>query len=174
MTIDASQRPNSFYPPVTDRSTHRSSASEIEILLVEDNPGDIRLTEEAFEAATIDAEITVRTISNGDDAVDFLNERADDETRSIPDIALVDLNLPGKDGCAVLDVIGADPQLKRLPVIILTSSANRDDIERCYDARANAYVTKPTTPDEFESLVESVGQFWFQQVQLPSVRLDTW
>ncbi|MDS0476597.1 response regulator [Natrinema sp. 1APR25-10V2] len=155
---------------MTDQSLHNSSENGLTILLVEDNPGDIRLIREAFETANVGAETTLHPISNGDDAVAFLTERTDDETRPFPDLALVDLNLPGRDGCAVLDAIRDDPRLRPLPVIILTSSADRDDIDRCYDAHANAYVTKPTAPDEFESLAASVGQFWFQQVQLPPVQ----
>ncbi|TYL36062.1 response regulator [Natronococcus pandeyae] len=151
---------------MTVQSTYRSSNSEIKILLVEDNPEDIRLIQEAFKTANIDSEPTLRSISNGNDAVDFLNEQTDDPTRSLPDLALVDLNLPGRDGCAVLNATRADPQFRPLPVIILMSSADRGDIQRCYEARANAYLTKPTTPEGFESLVESVSRFWFQKVQL--------
>lgn len=148
---------------MTDHSSRRTSTEPIEVLLVEDNPADIRLTREAFDAA--DTGIVLHSVTDGTDAIDFLTRRAG--SASLPALALVDLNLPGADGCTVLEAIRDDPRLKPLPAIVLTSSAASDDIERCYDAQANAYLTKPTDPDEFASLVESVERFWFDRVQLP-------
>lgn len=151
---------------MSDHLSRQTSTEPIEILLVEDNPADIRLTREAFDAA--DTEIVLRSVTDGTDAIDLLTRRVT-ASASLPALALVDLNLPGEDGCTVLEAIRDDPRLKPLPVIVLTSSAASDDIERCYDAQANAYLTKPTDPDEFASLVESVERFWFDRVQLPSL-----
>ncbi|MFC6764800.1 response regulator [Natrinema soli] len=142
--------------------SHKSSNGVIDILLIEDNPGDVRLTQEAFK--TIDQKVTLQTIASGDNAVEFLQQSPE---TSLPDLVLLDLNLPGRDGCWVLEAIRDDPQLKPLPVIMLTSSETDEDIERCYGARANAYLTKPTAPDEYTSLVDSLERFWFEQVQFP-------
>ncbi|SDJ51573.1 response regulator [Natronorubrum texcoconense] len=139
----------------------------VEILLVEDNPDDIRLVREAFEAG--DADIVLHPVRDGDDAIDLLARRVDSEGATLPDFALVDLNLPGRDGCSVLEAIRADPRLRPLPVIMLTNSDATEDIERCYDARANAYLTKPDDSDEFGPLAKSVEQFWCNQVQLPPI-----
>lgn len=100
-----------------------------------------------------------------------MTRRSTDESASLPTLALIDLNLPGMDGCEVLGTIRDDPQLQCLPVIILTSSTARDDVVRCYNANANAYLTKPTTPDEFISLVTAIERFWFEKVQLPPISL---
>ncbi|WP_226042435.1 response regulator [Natrinema sp. DC36] len=146
-------------------TVHQSSTEdEIDILLVEDNPGDIRLTREAFKSA--EQEIALQSVTNGDDAVKFLRESADNE---LPDLILLDLNLPGRDGCEVLEVIRDDPRLKPLPVLMLTSSEAEDDIARCYDTRANAYLTKPTDPAEFSSLVDTFEQFWVEKARLPPI-----
>ncbi|WP_226003934.1 response regulator [Natrinema salinisoli] len=131
-----------------------SSDDKIDILLVEDNPGDIRLTREAFKSSK--QEITLQTVTNGDDAVRFLQESSDNE-------------LPGRDGCEVLEIIRDDPRLKPLPVLMLTSSEADEDVARCYDARANAYLTKPTDPAEFISLVDRFETFWVEQARLPPI-----
>lgn len=138
-----------------------------EVLLVEDNPGDARLMREAFE--TVEAETTLHTVDTADDALDFLRRRVDDDSLPLPDLVLLDLKLPGKDGSEVLESVRNDPQLRLLPVIVLTSSEDSEDIERCYDAQANAYLTKPVDADEFDSLVNTVERFWFGQVRLPPV-----
>ncbi|WP_394743368.1 response regulator [Natronococcus roseus] len=145
-------------------SPQSSSNDEIDILLVEDNPGDIRLTQEAFNSAK--QKVALQTVTNGDDAVEFLRQSADNE---LPDLILLDLNLPGRDGCEVLEMIRDNPRLKPLPVLVLTSSEAEEDIARCYDARANAYLTKPTDPDEFISLVDILERFWVEQARLPPI-----
>ena len=145
-----------------DTPSHQSN-NAIDILLVEDNPGDVRLTQEAFKVT--EQKVTLQTVFNGDTAVEFLRE----STEALPDLVLLDLNLPGRDGCEVLEVIRDDPRLKSLPVLIFTSSETDEDITRCYKARANAYLTKPTSPDEFISLVSTLEQFWFEQAQLPPI-----
>lgn len=139
----------------------------IEILLVEDNPGDVRLIREAFEG--VDHETVFHPITNGDEAVDWLTEPVTHESASVPDMALLDLNLPGRDGDEVLKAIRAHSQLETLPVIMLTSSSAREDVERCYTASANAYLTKPTDPSDFQALAENVEQFWFKHAILPPV-----
>lgn len=148
-----------------DTSAHQSSSDDtLDILLVEDNPGDIRLTREAFKSAK--QEIALQTVTNGDNSVRFLQESSADE---LPDLVLLGLNLPGRDGCEVLEIIRDDPRLKPLPVLMLTSSAADEDVARCYDARANAYLTKPTDPAEFSSLVDRFETFWVEQARLPSI-----
>ena len=142
-----------------------SSDKPTEILLVEDNPADVRLITEAFAAT--DRETSLRTINDGYDALHHLKRTATVESDRLPDLALVDLYLPGKDGCELLEAIRDDPHLQRLPVIILTSSDDDGDVVRCYEATANAYLTKPTTHDEFVSLVEALEQFWCEQARLP-------
>ncbi|PCR90583.1 response regulator [Natrinema ejinorense] len=140
------------------------SDDKIDILLVEDNPVDVRLTEEAFKTA--EQEIALQTVTNGDDAVEFLQQSSDTD---LPDLVLLDLNLPGRDGCDVLEVIRDDPRLRPLPVLMLTSSEADEDVARCYDARANSYLTKPTDPAEFISLVDIFARFWVEKVHLPPI-----
>lgn len=135
----------------------------LDILLVEDNPGDARLTREAF--AETDPETTLHVVGTGDEALDALSRRDSDEP--FPDLVLLDLNLPGLDGCEVLAEIRSTPDVQRLPVIVVTSSSAREDVERCYDAAANAYLTKPSDPAEFVSLAESIEGFWFDHAKLP-------
>ncbi|MFC7142224.1 response regulator [Halosimplex aquaticum] len=151
---------------MTNHNAARADGA-FEILLVEDNPGDVRLLEEAFEATG--RETRVESVTNGDEAVDRLMEQATDESRSVPDLALVDLNLPGRDGCEVLDAVRDDSRTELLPIVILTSSSAHEDVERCYAARANAYVTKPTDPAELESLISDVERFWLDAAVLPPV-----
>ena len=147
-----------------DTHLHKSSDDAIDILIVEDNPGDIRLIKESIK--TIDQAVTLQTVTIGDDAVKFLQQAT---VNSLPDLILLDLNLPGRDGCEVLEAIRDDSRLKPLPVIMLTSSEADEDVVRCYDARANAYLTKPTSSDKFISLMERIGHFWFEKAQLPPI-----
>ncbi|MFP8951855.1 response regulator [Natrialbaceae archaeon A-arb3/5] len=143
----------------------RRPTEPIEILVAEDNPGDVRLIKKAFD--DIDRETTLHIVSDGYGAISYLNQQAATEPVSLPDLALLDLNLPGKDGCEVLETIRDDPQLKPLTVIILTSSDNSEDITRCYNAHANAYITKPVNPDSFMSMIASLEQFWFTYAARP-------
>lgn len=136
--------------------------SKPDILLVEDNPGDVRLTREAFRDAEIDVQIHVAT--DGVNAIGFLK---DEDTR-FPDLVLLDLNLPRKDGFQVLDTIRSDPDLEHLPVIVLSSSSAKEDIVLSYEEHANAYLTKPNMPDEFVEMVQSVEEFWMENVRLPT------
>lgn len=148
-----------------DINSQQNTGDPFEILLIEDNPGNIRLIQEAFK--TVESKTVLRSVTNGDDAVDLLMEQATAESESLPDLVLIDLNLPGRDGYEVSKFIRDSPQLCSSPTIVLTSSGASEDISRCYDAHVNAYLTKPTGIDEFASLVEAVEEFWFERVQLP-------
>lgn len=152
---------------MSNYARQRSPSEPIDVLLVEDNPGDVRLTREAFE--TTDAETALHVVRDGDAAVERLTRREGDDPAMPPDLALIDLNLPGRGGCEVLEAIRDDPDLGRLPVIMLTGSEASDDIAQCYDANANAYLSKPSGPDEFSDLMAAVETFWFQHVHLPPV-----
>lgn len=159
--------------PETDGATTLISMGEgperrpVDVLFVEDNPGDVRLTEEAFEQARVDNEFHV--VTDGDEALDYLYRRGEYSTADRPDIVLLDLNLPGTGGLEVLERIKADPDLKRIPVIVLTSSGAEEDIVESYDGHANAYLRKPVDADQFVDLARSIGEFWVQQVRLPPV-----
>ena len=142
-----------------------SSKDPADILLVEDNPGEVRLTEEAFKEGQISNTLHVTT--DGVEALDFLHQRGEYVDAPRPDIVLLDLNLPRKDGDEVLEEIRADPDLTHLPVIILTSSSAEEDIVQSYELQANAYLTKPVDPEEFVDVVKSFQQFWLSVVRLP-------
>lgn len=137
----------------------------MKILLVEDNPGDVRLIEEALNSTERETELQIAT--DGDEAVELLTRQAREAPSDLPDLVFLDLNLPGRDGCAVLDAIRDRDRLRTLPVIMLTSSRNTDDVARCYNATANAYLTKPTAPADYRSLMEAVERFWFERAHLP-------
>lgn len=139
----------------------------VDILVVEDNPGDVRLIREAFEMTETDVETELHVVNTGKDAMAFLAQSDEYAAAPPPGLVLLDLNLPGQDGCEVLETVRTELQLRRLSVIVLTSSDSTEDLERCYDARANAYLMKPTDPDEFVSTVEAVEHFWLDQTRLP-------
>lgn len=137
----------------------------IEILLVEDNPGDVRLTQEALREAKVRNNLSV--VSDGVEALDFLKRRTKWSAAPRPDIILLDLNLPGKDGREVLSEIKADPDLRQIPVVVLTTSEAEEDILRSYALYANCYVTKPLDFGQFINVVRSIEEFWLQVVKLP-------
>ena len=138
---------------------------QIEILLVEDNPGDVRLTKEAFRDAKLANNLHV--VVDGEAAIDFLRQRGAHASSPTPDLVLLDLNLPRKDGREVLTEIKADPMLKRIPVVVLTTSQADRDIIQSYDLHANCYITKPVDLDHFVTVVRSIQDFWFTTVKLP-------
>ncbi|WP_339104212.1 response regulator [Haloterrigena salinisoli] len=144
-----------------------TSSTAIEILLVEDNPGDVRLIEEAFKE--IDIEVALQIAMDGVEALEVLAQEEQTGTSAYPELILLDLNLPKKDGYDVLRHIRNDPDLSHLPILVLTSSEDEGDISKSYDLAANAYLTKPTDPAEFISLVQSIERFWIQAVELPPV-----
>ncbi|MBW3660190.1 MAG: response regulator [Gemmatimonadetes bacterium] len=144
------------------RTTHRSA----EILLVEDNPSDVYLTEVALREAAIDSQLHVA--QDGEAALAFLRREGGYAEAPRPEIVLLDLNLPGKDGRQVLAEIKADEALRKIPVIVLTTSTAPSDVAQCYDLHANCYVTKPVDFDQFESVIRTIESFWLRFVTLPS------
>ncbi len=145
--------------------TRDSTGEPIEILLVEDNPGDVRLTKEAFENGRIENNITV--VTDGVEALAFLERAAPYTDAPRPDLILLDLNLPRKSGEAVLKTLKDDPSLKSIPTIVLTSSNAVEDVVTSYENHANAFLTKPISPEEFIETVRSFENFWFSVVRLP-------
>lgn len=143
----------------------RRGGEPVDILLVEDNPGDVRLTREAFADASINNDLHV--VRDGQEALDFLRQVGDHEAAPRPALILLDLNLPKVDGMTVLEDVKTDPDLRRIPVIILTGSEAEEDIVESYENYSNAYLTKPIDPDEFLTLVRSFEQFWLTLVELP-------
>jgi CheY-like chemotaxis protein len=147
-------------------ASHENMVRPIEILLVEDNPGDVRLTREALLTNKINN--TMRVASDGVEALQMLRRQGEHENTPRPDLILLDLNLPRKDGREVLEEIKQDPQLKRIPVVVLTTSSAEEDILRSYDLHANAFVTKPVSLFEFIEAVKSIEEFWLSVVRLPN------
>jgi CheY-like chemotaxis protein len=140
----------------------------IEVLLVEDSPGDIRLTQEAFRAAN--SEIRLHVAMDGVQALAFLAQEGVHANAPRPDLILLDLNLPRKDGREVLKHIRADESLKSIPTVILTTSDSATDINNSYNLQANSYLSKPVQLDKFESIVRSINDFWFEKAKLPQGR----
>lgn len=137
----------------------------VEVLLVEDSPGDVRLTREAFREA--DVSIRLHTANDGVEAVAFLRRQGAHVHAPRPDLILLDLNLPRMDGREVLSFIKEDKSLTTIPTVILTTSDADADIQRSYQLRANAYLIKPVQLDDFENLVRSISDFWLTKVKLP-------
>jgi chemotaxis family two-component system response regulator Rcp1 len=143
-----------------------TEATPIEILLVEDSPGDVRLTREAFKDAKV--HINLNVASDGAEALEFLKREGKHAHAPRPDLILLDLNLPKKDGREVLEEVKESPTLKSIPVVILTTSASDADILRSYRLHANCYITKPVGLDGFLEVVRSIDNFWLTVVKLPS------
>ncbi len=139
--------------------------SPIEILLVEDSAGDIRLTREALSEAKVSNVLSVAR--DGVEALDFLRKQNGHESAPRPDIILLDLNMPRMDGRELLQHIKADPALAAIPVVVLTTSKAEEDIVRSYQLHANCYITKPVDLDQFLKVVRSVEDFWLTVVKLP-------
>ena len=137
----------------------------VEILLIEDNPGDVRLTEEALGEGKVCNNLTLAR--DGVEAMAILRREGDYADAERPDLILLDLNLPKKDGRQVLIEIKEDPDLRRIPVVILTSSKAEEDVVRAYDLNANCYITKPVDLDQFLFVVKSIEDFWLSVVMLP-------
>lgn len=138
----------------------------IEILLVEDDPGDVLITQEAFSDYKIANRLTV--VSNGEDAIAYLRKQGRFAGVVTPDLVLLDLNLPRRNGREVLFDIKGDPQLRRIPVVILTTSEAEEDVIAAYDLHANAYVRKPVDFDQFVAAVRAIDDFFITVVRLPS------
>jgi two-component system, chemotaxis family, response regulator Rcp1 len=137
----------------------------IEILLVEDNPGDVELTREAFEEGKIGNSLNV--VGDGVEALRYLRREGQYNDVLRPDIVLLDLNLPKKGGLEVLSELKADPALRSIPVVVLTTSRAEEDIARSYHAHANCYISKPVDFDKFMQVVRALENFWLTVVRLP-------
>jgi chemotaxis family two-component system response regulator Rcp1 len=143
---------------VTDRAA-------FEILLVEDSPGDVRLTREALMDAKV--YVNLHVASDGIEAMDFLNREAKYAAVPRPDLILLDLNLPKKDGRQVLEEIKESPSFKSIPVVVLTTSASDEDVLRSYQLHANCYISKPVDLEGFLKVIASIDNFWLSVVKLP-------
>lgn len=144
--------------PITTRAA--------EILLVEDNAGDVRLTREALKDGKVSNNL--RVVRDGVEALAYLRREGKYAKAATPDLILLDLNLPKKDGREVLATIKADPNLRRIPVVILTTSEGEEDVLRAYNLNANCYITKPVDLAQFVRIVRSIESFWFTVVRLPT------
>jgi len=146
-------------------SSSQTASRSIVILLVEDNPGDARLTQEAMHDSKLTN--TMHVVEDGVEAMEFLRRQGRYGDAPRPDLILLDLNLPKKDGRAVLAEIKSDPALKRIPVVVLTTSRDEKDVLAAYDLHANAYVTKPVDLAQFMKIVALIDEFWVNVVTLP-------
>jgi len=147
--------------------TDGGNSMPLEVLLVEDSPGDVRLTKEAFEAANVAVHLNVAT--DGVEAMAFLRCEGVYANAPRPDLTLLDLNMPRMDGRQVLAEIKKDEKLKTLPIVILTTSDSEGDIVRSFQLHANCYLCKPVQLTAFESLVKSINDFWLTRAKLPQV-----
>lgn len=143
----------------------RATSCPAEILLVEDNPGDIRLIQEAFGQATLACSLNV--VGNGLEAISFLRQEGKYSGSHRPDLIILDLNLPKKDGRELLAEVKEDDDLKRIPVVILTSSEEEKDILKAYNLHANSYMIKPGNFNQLARMVKSIEEFWFTTAILP-------
>lgn len=139
----------------------------VEILLVEDNPGDVRLTQEAFREGHVTN--VMHVARDGDEALRFLRHEGEYWDVGRPDIILLDLNLPRKSGREVLAEIKEDADLRRIPVVVLTTSSAEQEILQMYDLHANCFITKPVDLEQFITIVQSIEQFWLTVVKLPTI-----
>jgi CheY-like chemotaxis protein len=140
-------------------------APPVEILLVEDNPGDVRLTKEALKEGKVYNNL--HWAKDGVEALEFLRRQGKHASAPRPDIILLDLNLPKKDGREVLAVVKRDDDLKQIPVVVLTTSKAEEDVLKSYELHANCYVTKPVDLEKFIQVVQSIDRFWLTVVTLP-------
>ena len=142
-----------------------NNSSPIEILLIEDNPGDVKLTQLGLKEAKVSNNLSV--VNNGIDALNFLYKRGEFAFSPKPDLILLDLNLPLKDGRAVLEEIKENEVLKTIPVVILTSSKAEEDILKSYKLHANCFITKPLDLTQFLAVIAAIDEFWLTIVKLP-------
>jgi len=142
-----------------------TQAEPVEILLAEDNPGDAKLTRKALEQGNIINNLHV--VTDGVEALEYLRQEGEYADKPRPDLMLLDLNMPRKDGREVLEAIKTDADLRRIPVVVMTSSEAEEDIVQSYDLHANAYLTKPIDFDGFLDVVGSIEEFWLSVVKMP-------
>jgi len=150
---------------MNNKNGNKYNGSMIEILLVEDNPGDVRLTQEALKEAKVQNKLHVA--NDGVEAMEFLRNEGKFKNVPRPDLILLDLNMPRKNGLEVLSEIKGDDDLKKIPVVILTVSKNEEDILKSYSLHANCYITKPVDLIQFLNVVKSIEDFWLTIVKLP-------
>jgi len=143
----------------------QENRESVEILLAEDNPGDVKLTKMALEQGEFRNSLHV--VNDGVETMEFLRSEGEYADTPMPDLLLLDLNMPKKDGQQVMADMDADPKLTRIPVVVLTSSDAEEDIVRSYELSANAYLTKPVEFDGFVEIVKRLGDFWFGVVKMP-------
>jgi two-component system, chemotaxis family, response regulator Rcp1 len=143
-----------------------SEGRMINILLVEDNPADVRLTQEALKEAA-NATTRLHVAGNGSQALEFLRREGRHTGAPRPDLVLLDLNLPGIDGRQVLARMKSDPDLRRIPVVVLTTSPSEDDIIHAYDQHVNSYIRKPVDLDRFLQVLRAIDDYWLGSVSLP-------
>jgi two-component system, chemotaxis family, response regulator Rcp1 len=136
-----------------------------EILLVEDNAADVRLTQEVLRKSAVSCNLTVAR--DGEQAMRMLRRQGEHKNLPLPDLILLDLNLPLKDGRQVLAELKQDSTLRSIPVVVLTTSRADNDVSTCYDLHANSYLVKPVDLAEFEQVIEDIQRYWFGRVQLP-------
>jgi CheY-like chemotaxis protein len=141
------------------------SAAPRNILLVEDNPGDVRLTREAMKESGLPSQI--HAVSNGGEALAYLRGEGPHRDRTVPDLVLLDLNLPGRHGRDVLAEMKSDPALRRIPVVVLTTSNAEEDIQSSYDLHANCFITKPVDFHRFGDVIKTIEEFWLSVAELP-------
>ena len=146
--------------------TPKPAGKPIEVLLVEDDPGDVLLIREAFDFNKVHNNLNV--VSDGEQALDYLRGAGDYADRIRPDLVLLDLNLPRKDGREVLAEVKGDPDLRTIPIVVLTTSEAEEDVLKSYQLHANAYVTKPVDFERFVSIVRQIDDFFVSVVRLPS------
>lgn len=144
----------------------QSNPNYFQILLVEDNPGDVELTQNAFEQGKLSTNLNV--VGDGTAALAFLRQEGVYTQAPVPDLILLDLNLPKKSGEEVLAEIKQDPDLRRIPVVVLTTSSSEVDILRSYNLRANAFISKPVDLNSFINVVQTIEDFWLTVVKLPT------
>jgi len=139
--------------------------NSIEILLIEDSPSDANLTMQSLQQAKITN--TVHWVEEGEAAMDFLYQRGGYADAPRPDLIMLDLNLPGMDGREIFTEVKADPDLKRIPIVVLTTSSDEADVLRSYDLHANCYVSKPFDVQQFIQVIQLISDFWLTAVKLP-------
>lgn len=143
----------------------KASKQNVDILLVEDNLGDVRLTQEAFKECNISD--TLHVVHNGVEAMRFLRKEGEYQDRPRPSLILLDLNLPKMNGREVLEAIKTDQHLRRIPVVVLTTSQAEEDILHSYQMHANCYISKPVSLDSFENTIKAIEEFWLKVGVLP-------
>jgi CheY-like chemotaxis protein len=146
--------------------TPKAAGTPIEVLLVEDDPGDVLLIQEAFEFNKVHNKLSI--VRDGEQAIAFLRREGEYADATRPDLVLLDLNLPRKDGREVLQEVKSDEDLRTIPIVVLTTSEAEEDVLRSYQLHANAYVTKPVDFDRFVSIVRQIDDFFVSVVRLPS------